>query len=347
MAKINRHIEIVRSTAPGLSSLSRVSADALCTVLLRHYSNVSISIINNLDDLEALVSQRPDLVFLGMKYLRDAQSNKIWISNYLDECDIEHTGSSYAAVMSEYDKPTAKRRVVAAGLKTASFCEISHGSALPADLLLQFPVFVKPSNKGGGQGIDADSVARNSAQLQHKVTALFDSYASDVLIESYLPGREFSAAVLRQSDSLVYSVMPIELVATVNDRGDRLLSQRMKSSNQETAVAVIDPRLKSVLTELALGAFEALGGRDYGRIDIRLDGNGVPHFLEANLIPSLIDGYGSFPKACWLNAGLDYETMVLRIVALAGERLDDDAARAQDAFGATSRHFKLFEPIGN
>ena len=82
------------------------------------------------------------------------------------------------------------------------------------------------------------------------------------------------------------------------------------------AQPVNDTRLRSEVCQLALDSFSALGGRDYGRIDIRLNRNGEPQFLEANLIPSIIDGYGSFPKACQINLGLDYESMVLQIVRL-------------------------------
>ena len=75
--------------------------------------------------------------------------------------------------------------------------------------------------------------------------------------------------------------------------------------------------------ELALHVFHALGARDYGRIDIRLDGAGVPHFLEANLMPSILKDYGNFPKACMLNETIGYEESILRIVDLAFERSAD------------------------
>jgi D-alanine-D-alanine ligase len=90
----------------------------------------------------------------------------------------------------------------------------------------------------------------------------------------------------------------------------------VKSSNTEQAIEVIDKNIKTKVTTLATEVFYALGARDYGRIDIRLDAHGTPHFLEANLIPSLISGYGSFPKACMLNIDLDYESMILSIARL-------------------------------
>ena len=117
--------------------------------------------------------------------------------------------------------------------------------------------------------------------------------------------------------------MPIELIAPLNDKDTRILSGKVKSSNTEQAIAVTDAAVKSVVSELALDVFTALGARDFGRIDIRMDDQGVPHFLEANLIPSLISGYGSFPKACLLNLGLDYEPMIMNIAQLGLARSSD------------------------
>jgi len=83
---------------------------------------------------------------------------------------------------------------------------------------------------------------------------------------------------------------------------------------------VTDPYIRSSVVELAINAFNALGARDYGRIDIRLDDTGLPYFLEANLLPSLISGYGSFPKACMLNDNLAYEPMIMKIARLGLQR---------------------------
>jgi D-alanine-D-alanine ligase len=131
-----------------------------------------------------------------------------------------------------------------------------------------------------------------------------------------LPGREFSVAILKDEQSQNYVTMPIELVAPLDKNGVRLLSNKIKSSNAEQALEVTDEITKDKVTTLALAAFHTLEGRDYGRIDIRLDATGRPQFLEANLMPSLISDYGSFPKACVMNICLEYEAMIMMIVKL-------------------------------
>lgn len=319
MKKINLHIEIVSSTSRGLSSMSQRSRDAALVVLADHYSDVRITIVNNESDLEKLVVRKPDLVFLGMKFvlanpsLGINNSGRIWISDYLDEFGITYTGSSQLAHERELHKPLAKQRVRQAGLATAPFMVLQkHTPFTKHDISLEFPLFVKPTNRGGGAGVDGDSLVYNFEQLRAKVESISANLQTDSLVEEYLPGREFSVAMLDNRYSGVLAVMPIELKSAGS-----VLSQAVKTSNTEEISGVSNGTLRQDIVELATNAFNALGARDYGRIDIRLDASGAPHFLEANLIPSLIDDYGSFPKACRINAKMNYETMMLRIVNLA------------------------------
>lgn len=320
--KIQKHIEIVRSTVSGFSSLSDVSCQSVYSLLRRNYATVGITIVNNQYDLWALVARRPDLVFLGMKYVPSViPGEKTWVSEFLDNHGILHTGSGKRAIEFELDKSLAKQRVRAAGVPTARSLVIEQGQIFrDEEITLRFPLFVKPVNLGGGAGIDADSHVHTMDELRAQVALITQSLATDVLVEEYLPGREFSVAILKDLHSNRLKAMPIELIAPKDNNGEAILSQAVKTSNQELVVAVTSPRLRSHIVTTAIDAFNALGARDYGRIDIRLDGVGVAHFLEANLIPSLISGYGSFPRACVLNLDMDYQTMILAIVNLAFDR---------------------------
>jgi D-alanine-D-alanine ligase len=181
-------------------------------------------------------------------------------------------------------------------------------------------MFVKPANRGGGLGIDSDSVVKNFMELKSKVNYISKKFNSDSLIEKYLPGREFSVAILKNKNNIGYTGMPLELIAPENEKGQRLLGSNVKSADAEHVKEVTDAKIRESIIKLAIDAFRSIGGRDYGRIDIRMDEHGVPHFLEANLIPSLIDNYGSFPKACALNQQISYEDMLLRITNLGMSR---------------------------
>ena len=321
--KIQKHIEIVRTDLPGLSSLSQVSANAIQTVLEQHYSIVGITQLNSLADLERLVALRPDLVFSGIKYLTDAAepTRRIWLSEYLEQHGINHTGSPKSAIQLELNKQLAKERVLNAGLKTAEYHLVAAGKLYNTDLRhISFPQFVKPSDLGGGQGITDSSVVRNQAELQAKIAELRQTYNAEIIVETYLSGNEYSVAVIRRMHSAELLVLPVEMVTVANKNGDHILTQTVKTNDEESAVEVTDVLTKQLVVSLARGVFEALGARDYGRIDMRLDADGIPHFLEANLIPSLISGYGSFPKSLLVNRGVTYELMILKIVGVALNR---------------------------
>lgn len=328
MIRNNKRIEIVRSSTKALSSMSEESSASIVAVLSKYFSEVGVTIVNNLSDLENLVSRRPDLVFLGMEYipkegaLATQAGNRIWLSSYFEDHGIPYTGSEQPAHLLQRNKQLAKRRLLELNLSTPPFCVIRSGQ-LPqrADIKLNYPLFVKPTNKGGGCGIDSNSIVYNFEQLSSKVRSIGAIYQADSMIEEFLPGREFSVAVLKDDSSDDFLLMPIELIAPIDKNGMRILSAKVKTDNNEQAIKIDDEALATRVKEFSLEIFKALGARDYGRIDIRIDKNGVLHFLEANLIPSLTSGYGSFPKACMLNLGIDYQAMILRITKLGLEHV--------------------------
>lgn len=313
--------------------MSQASCDGILAVLRKHYVSAGVHIVNTAEDLEALVTAQPDLIFLGVKYVPNG-SSKVWITDYLDEYGIAYTGSSQMAHELELDKALAKQRALDNRLKTPEFYVAEQGQTqLRNKMPLAFPLFVKPTNKGGGLGIDSYSVAHNFDQLEAKVSSIATEFQADSLVEQYLSGREFSVAILKDSESEEYSAMPLELIAPLDSQGSRLLSAEVKSADSESFTEVTDLIIKTKICRLALDVFHALGARDYGRIDLRMDSHGTPHFLEANLLPSLIEGYGNFPKACLLNIGLGYEAMILKIVELGMARsaiADDDIVEFED-----------------
>ncbi len=307
--------------------MSQESHDTLKLVLKKNFKTVGTTIVNTPEDLDLIVAKNPDLVFLGMKFVPSDErlglkdSKRIWVTDFLDDHEILYTGSSQAAHILELNKPLAKQRALDKGLCTSRFFVVEQDEAtVQSNGQLDYPLFVKPIDRGGGMGIDSTSVVRNFKELQSKIKSITSELQSDSMVEEYLEGREFSVAVLKNEFTDEYETMPIELIVNPDHKGISILSGKVKSSNSEQAVELKDKALKTEICDLALDIFIALGARDYGRIDIRLDQDGIPNFLEANLLPSLIQGYGSFPKACILNLGLDYESMILGIVRLALKR---------------------------
>jgi D-alanine-D-alanine ligase len=322
--KIDAYIEIVGSTNPRLNAMARDSQLTMLAILSQQYTKVAISHVNTMADLEVLAGKKPDLVVLGMKLvllepsLSYDDSPKMWLSDYLEAAGISFTGSDTTALMLEFDKHAAKQQVIDSGLHSASYF-ISQIIQPTLAHNLTFPLFVKPTNRGDSKGIDELSVVHNETELASKVRSIHTDYSSDALIEEYLPGREFSVAVIKQPDSEELLAMPIEITSPVDAKGNRFLSEAVKEADSETVLAVADQALKDALNSLAIGVFKALGSRDYGRIDMRLSADGTPHFIEANLMPGLSD-HGYLVRCFTLNNQISYSDMILSIVRLALER---------------------------
>jgi D-alanine-D-alanine ligase len=218
MMKINKHIEIVASSLPGINCMSPKAREAIRAILSEEYVRVGITIVDNLRDLAALAAMTPDMVFLGMKCIPSnpelglSDPNKIWLSEYLDERGISYTGSGHAAVEFELNKELAKQCITDAGLRTAPFQVVRKNERLTQDnLVLSYPLFVKPTDRGGGVGVDAGSLVYNFGQLHTKIESLSARLQTDSLVEEYLPGREFSVAILKEAHTDQYSVIPIHL----------------------------------------------------------------------------------------------------------------------------------------
>lgn len=324
----NLHIEIVRTDNPEFSSMNRRSCGFVYDILSQHYSHVGVTTIDTIDDLDALIAKQPDLVFMGMKRVPAADyADDIWLSEYFATREISYTGSPHAAVRLELNKQKAKAVIQRAGLPTAPFFTTVPGQHIDvASLPLKFPLFVKPVHAGGGEGIAADSVVHTYAQFKQKVASIYTKFRSASLVEQYLTGREFSVAILGNAEDH-QSIMPIEIITEENTNGDRILGWKVKTADSETVVAVTDPVIRATLITLARNMFIALGARNTGRIDIRMDAEGNGYFLEANLIPGMSNTGGYFWQAYKLNQHKDYESMILRIAEL-GLGVRHDAMQA-------------------
>jgi len=90
-----------------------------------------------------------------------------------------------------------------------------------------------------------------------------------------------------------------------------ILDFDVKKNDEEEVVLVSDKKIFKKLTEIAKNSFVALGGKSLGRIDIKMDHLGEPHFIEANLMPGLRKGY--FYRSCVLNLDMSYDDMIFSI----------------------------------
>ena len=131
------------------------------------------------------------------------------------------------------------------------------------------------------------------------------------MVETYLSGKEYSVGIFEDSIDGTLRAMPIEIIVKENKDGHRILDYNVKKNDEEKVIPVTDIKIFKKLSKLAKDSFKALGGKSLGRIDIRMDHRGIPHFMEANLMPGLRKGY--FYRSCVLNLDMSYEDMIFSI----------------------------------
>ncbi len=315
--KINKTIEIV--VVPNLGPKNShqdnvgivIEEKIVLRILSKRYKNVSITEINSEEDLEALVKRKPDLVFSGVKYFFFNNRN-IWLNDYLEMFEIPYIASSKAALDNESDKNRAKKIMQKNNIRTADFFITNPGEYLiESSIPISFPLFIKPVTGGDSRGIDKNSIVFNFESFTAKVLDIKIKQNSPSLVETYLAGKEYSVGIFEDSIDGTLRAMPIEIIVKENVDGHCILDFNVKKNDEESVIAVSDVVVFDKLSKLAKDSFKALGGKSLGRIDIKMDHLGVPHFIEANLMPGLRKGY--FYRSCVLNLDMSYEDMIFSI----------------------------------
>ena len=315
--KINKSIEIVIVHNPGEKNFHQdnvgiiLEENKILKILSQRYSEVVITKIQHKKDLDRLLKRKPDLVFSGVKYF-NFNNDKVWLNDCLEAYGIRYIASSRAALDNESDKNKAKKLIVKANIKTADFFvatpdEHEHSSSIP----IPFPLFIKPVKGGDSRGIDSNSVAYNFASFKKKVLEIKTKHNLSSLVETYLPGKEYSVGIFQDSIKGTLRAMPVQIIVKKNINGHRILDFNVKKDDEEKVIAVTDTKIFKKISKLAKEAFKALGGKSLGRIDIKMNERGVPHFMEANLMPGLRKGY--FYRSCLLNLDMNYDDMILNI----------------------------------
>jgi D-alanine-D-alanine ligase len=215
------------------------------------------------------------------------------------------------------DKPIAKILVQAAGVPTAPFA-VLRSPELARELTLPFPLFVKPMAEGTGKGIDGASMVQNAAELAQVATRLCAQYQQPALVETYLPGREFTIGLV--GNGAASQVIGVIEILVRPDAAESVYGLTNKA-HWETTVQyrlVTDPIAQQAASYAHI-AYQALECRDCARIDFRCDATGVPMFLEANPLPGLQPTYSDLPIVTDL-AGYDYAWLLKALVSAAASR---------------------------
>ena len=284
----------------------------------------------------ALRKYRPDICFNIAEGLggdgREAQ-----VPALLEMLHIPYTASRVVASAISLDKTLTKRLWREAGLPTAPFQQFTTGdeALIPG---MYFPMFVKPVSEGTGMGMDNGSIVHNDDELRRRVRYTIHTYRQPALVEAYLPGREFTIAVMGRCDAARWSRhphwydangfhhFPVLEVVSQHSVTPGIYGHAAKSLHYGEAgipdficPAKISYDFARQLTELAIQAHQSIGALDISRVDIRLDQNSQPCLIEINTLPGLTP---DFSDLCVIAKaqGISYRDLILEILYLGAAR---------------------------
>jgi D-alanine-D-alanine ligase len=259
---------------------------------------------------------RWDLVFNiaeGMYgFGREAQ-----IPALLDAYNIPYTFSDPLGHTISLHKGITKHVLRDLGIPTPDFALINNESELDK-VNLSFPLFAKPVAEGTSKGITALSKITNREELHRVCKYILQTFKQPALIETYLPGREFTVGILGTGkDTKVLGVIEVFLKPTA-EQNAYSYENKEHYENLVQYTLVDDDEAKQA-KEISLKAWRYLDLKDAGRVDLRSDAHGAPHFIEVNSLAGLNPKRSDLPILCNL-LGMSYHLLISSIIESALRR---------------------------
>lgn len=284
-----------------------------------------------IDDFpQRLARARVDLLF-NMAEGVTGPSREAHVPAIAEFLGVPYTASDPLTLALALHKGRAKEVFAARGIPTAPYALVETEGDLSRLDELTYPVFLKPAWEGSSKGIAEANYVADAAAARRRARELLESYRQPVLAEEYLPGDEFTIAVLGNGTEA--RALPIirYLFETLPEGALPIMGYEAKwiwdAPGQQFDVLECPARVSTALSlqiaDTALAAVRALGCRDWARVDVRLDAQGTPNVVEVNPLPGIIpnpDDNSCFPCAARA-AGMSYDALIQKVVQIAWRRI--------------------------
>lgn len=317
---------------------SAETIDAVAGALARYGTVIRLEATD--DFPQRLRHERPDIVFNIAEGLR-GPNREAHVPAICEFYGIPYSGSDPFTLSLCLDKARTKEVLRAHDVPTTDWRLVRSASDLAAlDVrTLRTPLFAKPVHEGSSKGITEQNFIRSAESLAPVVLDLLERYQQPVLVERFLSGAEFTCGVLGNGaetrvlplvgmnfDSLPDGALPI-----YGFEAKWLWDRPEEPLDIFECPARVDDALRRQIEDVVRRTFDALGCRDWARIDVRLDADGRTNVVEVNPLPGILPDPADnscLPKAARA-AGLDYD-------ALIGACLEAAAARHGVRLGAAA-----------
>lgn len=265
-----------------------------------------------------VAGDRWDLVFNIAEGLRGV-GREAQVPALLEAYDIPGTFSDTMVLALALHKGMTKRVIRDLGLPTPDFAVVE----TPADaerVALPYPLFVKPVQEGTGKGIAGASKIATREQLLERCRETIAQYRQPALVETYLPGREFTVGVIGTGER-ARAVGVMEVIFTENAESDVYSYINKEEYHDRIAYRMVDGPIAEEAKALVLAAWRGLGCRDAGRLDVRAAADGRLHFIEVNPLAGLHPQHSDLPMIC-TGVGIPYNQLIAEIVESAAQRVE-------------------------
>jgi D-alanine-D-alanine ligase len=258
------------------------------------------------DDLDV------DLVFNISEGI-EGRSREAQVPAIMDVLGIHYTGSDALTMAVSLDKGMSKKVFRSERVPTPDWFVAPSVSEID-EWDVEFPLFVKPIHEGTAKGVTAQSLVTDMRSLRRQVSRILKTYRQPALVEEYLPGREFTTAILGNGHATVLGTMEV-IVADPTE--DHIYTGTSKAEFEQKVVykpgREIEPAMRRKVETVAVAAHRALECRDFSRVDIRCDAQGRPCCMEVNPLAGLNPRTSDLAFIARFE-GMSYEELIGRIL---------------------------------
>jgi D-alanine-D-alanine ligase len=290
-----------------IESVSTLREEINAIVKALQSEGFKVRAVNIEDDfdklLASLTSPKPDVVFNLVEYFNDDARQEDRVAALYDLLRIPYPGSPPLTLAVCQRKGLAKQILQALQVPTPRYKVAKERPVLKLTGL-RYPLIVKPAWEDASAGVDDQAVVDDRAQLESRVQMILDEYNQPALIEEFIEGRELGVSVFGNANPRVLPVEELDF-SDLPPNHRRIISYASKWDPLHEAFhlgklvcpAKLTRSVRKKVEKIALRAYQALGCRDYARIDMRLDRQNRLFVLEVNPNPDLTEGVGFIASA--------------------------------------------------
>ncbi len=280
---------------------------------------------------QRLRAERPDIVFNIAEGLR-GPNREAHVPAICEFYGVPYSGSDPFTLALCLDKARTKEILRARGVPTADWWLVRTVDELRALVARhpRLPLFAKPVHEGSSKGITERNYVASPDALQPVVLELLERYQQPVIVETFLPGAEFTCGVLGNGTSarvmpivgMNFAALPAGALPIYGFEAKWLWDRPEEPLDIFSCPADISETLRSEIEDVVLRAYQGLGCLDWSRVDVRLGADGRANIVEVNPLPGILPDAADnscLPKAARA-AGLDYDALIGACLRAAAER---------------------------